>query len=78
MERDPEGKDGRIFEPPEHPVDFRLAGGGVGVATQGELGVGFGFKDEGSRGLGISLVGVAEGGERAGEMVEGILTDPFD
>ncbi len=78
MEGDPEGEDGRVFEPADHPVDFQLTGGGVGIASEGELGVGFRFEDERAGIVRSSLVALAEGGEGAGEMVEGVLTDAFD
>jgi hypothetical protein len=78
LELDPEGEHRRVFEPADHPVDFALAVDGVGIFAQGELGVGFGFEDEGAGGLGRVLIGGGESGEGAGEMGEGVLDDAFD
>jgi hypothetical protein len=55
-----------------------LAFGGVGVAAEGEFGVGFGFEDEGAGLLGLLGVDGGEGGEGAGEVVERVLDDAFD
>lgn len=54
--------------------------GRAGVAGEGELGVVLGFDDEGTDrvGLGGGFVGGAEGGKRAGEIVEGVLEDALD
>jgi len=75
---DPEREDGRVFEPADHPVDFALAVGGMGVFGQGEPGVGFGFEDKGSGLVGRILVGRGEGGESAGEVGERVLEHAFD
>jgi len=75
---DPKGEDGGVFEPADDPVHFLLAFGGVGVAAEGEFGVGFGFKDEGAGLLGLLGVGGGEGGKGAGEVGEVILKDAFD
>lgn len=40
--------------------------------------MGFGFEDEGAGRMRILLIGFAEGGEGAGELVEAVLTDSFD
>jgi len=78
LEGNPEREDRRVFEPADDPVDFSLTGGGIAVAAEGEFGVGFGFEDERAGGCRVLLVDGAESGEGAGEMVEGVLPDPFD
>lgn len=55
-----------------------MTGGGIRVAAQRKFGVRFGFEDERAGGCWILIVGGAESGEGAGEMVEGVLPDPFD
>ncbi len=78
LELDPEREDGRVFEPADHPVNFALAIVGLRVLGESELGVGFGFEDEGADLLRRVFVGCRERGEGAGEVGKVILYDTFD